>query len=86
MKMVEKKTWKEFRETKLLWWVNRILHTFGWVICITVNADGTINEKESYPARVKYRGFNVEDEEAGFIGVTKYLKENISELEKETLL
>ncbi len=27
--MIEERTWKEFRETKMLWFVNMILHAFG---------------------------------------------------------
>jgi hypothetical protein len=25
--MVDKKTWKEFRDSGMLWWINMILHT-----------------------------------------------------------
>ena len=35
--MVEKKTWKEFIDAGFLWWINMILHTFGWSICIEVD-------------------------------------------------
>ena len=49
--MVEKKTWKEFRDTGFLWWINMILHTFGWSIYIEVDDDGEIINV--YPARVK---------------------------------
>lgn len=27
---VEERTWEEFIDSKLLWWVNRSLHLFGW--------------------------------------------------------
>lgn len=27
--MVNKKSWKEFRDSGMLWWINMILHTFG---------------------------------------------------------
>ena len=50
-----KKTWKEFQECKLLWWVNRSLHIFGWAIVVEEQEDGTISN--CYPARVVYRGF-----------------------------
>lgn len=79
--MIERKTWKEFQECKLLWWINRILHTFGWAICLQIDEEGNITE--AYPARVKYRGFSEESEVNGFIGITSYLKNNIEELEKE---
>ena len=32
--MLTKKSWNEFREVGLLWFVNRILHLFGWAICV----------------------------------------------------
>lgn len=58
--MVIKKSWLEFRELGLLWWINRILHTFGWAICVDIDSG------EAYPARVKFRGFNEKCEELGF--------------------
>ena len=79
--MVEEKTWEEFRKTGLLWWINRILHTFGWAIAIVVEKDGTVSR--CYPARVKYRGFKIEDEEKGFLAVSKYMAEKSEELERE---
>ena len=47
--MVEQRTWQEFREAKLLWWINRILHTFGWAIVLEQEEDGSISA--AYPAR-----------------------------------
>lgn len=29
---MERKTWNEFREAGMLWWINRILHTFGQAV------------------------------------------------------
>ena len=34
--MVDKRTWDEFRTSGFLWWINQILHTFGWAIVIEV--------------------------------------------------
>ena len=79
--MVEKKTWKEFQSSKLLWWINRILHTFGWAIVLEQQEDGSISD--AYPARVKFRGFSEADEEEGFIGLTAYLQETIDALADE---
>ena len=85
MKMIDRRTWDEFRELKLLWWTNRILHAFGWAIVLEVNeADGPVID--AYPARVKFRGFEQSAEEEGFVGLTRYLKETINELEEETKL
>ena len=75
---MEKKTWREFQETKLLWWINRILHTFGWAIVIDQLEDGTVTG--AYPARVSFRGFDYDVEEAGFEGITKYMKDNADSL------
>lgn len=79
--MVTKKTWKEFQTSKLLWWINRILHTFGWAIVLEQQEDGSITD--AYPARVKFRGFHEEAEEEGFVGLTAHIKETIDELVEE---
>lgn len=80
-KMVTKKTWKEFRESGLLWFINTILHTFGWAICVDVDNNGIITD--AYPARVKFRGFDEKSNTKGYINVSKYLQENIDELTHE---
>ena len=80
--MVFKKSWKEFQDTHLLWWINRILHTFGWAIVLIVDTD-TQEVRDAYPARVKFRGFEIKDEEAGFIGLTEYIEKIASELADE---
>lgn len=77
---VEKKSWKEFRDSGLLWWINMILHTFGWAICVEIDDGKIIN---AFPGRVKYRGFTEEDNTMGYIKVSKYMKENVGELLKE---
>lgn len=78
--MVVKKTWKEFRDTGFLWWINMILHTFGWSICVEVDGGEIVN---AYPARVKYRGFIENNNTAGYIKISKYMKENASDLLEE---
>ncbi len=80
--MIRRKTWEEFQECKLLWWVNRLLHTFGWSIVIQMEQDGSISDV--FPARVKFRGFSEKDEEEGFIGLSQYLKTAVDELAEET--
>ena len=80
--MVNKKSWKEFRATGLLWWINMILHTFGWSIVVDVNDVDEIIDV--YPARVKFRGFNEENNTQGYIKVSKFLEENSKELLKES--
>jgi len=87
--MMERKTWDEFRKTGLFWWINMILHTFGWAIVIDfahydrAADDGEITE--AYPARVKFRGFDEDSNTKGYQKVSGYMKENSEQLEKESL-
>ena len=81
-KMVAKKTWKEFRESGLLWWTNMILHTFGWAIFVDINDNGEIIN--AYPARVKFRGFSERSNTEGYIKVSRYIEENIADLLEES--
>ena len=78
--MVEKKTWKEFRDTGFLWWINMILHKFGWAICVDFDNGEVV---DAYPARVKYRGFIENNNTAGYIKISKYMKDNASDLLEE---
>ena len=80
--MVNKKAWKEFRDAGLLWWVNMILHTFGWAIVLEFNDNGDITEV--YPARVKFRGFDEKSNTEGYIKVSEYLEKNIIEIVDES--
>lgn len=79
--MVNKKTWKQFQDSGLLWWINMILHTFGWAIALNVNEEGEITD--AFPARVKYRGFGEKENTDGYIRVSKYIKENVDDLVEE---
>lgn len=79
--MLTEKTWEEFREIGLLWWINTMLHMFGWALCYEFNGEG--NVERVYPARTKFRGFDGKAVDAGYKKVTRYLKENIDELLEE---
>ena len=79
--MVTKKTWKEFRENGFLWWINMILHTFGWSIVVDIDDNGEITD--AYPARVKFRGFGEKNNTEGYIKVSQYMKANVSDLLEE---
>ena len=87
--MIDKKTWEEFRDSGLFWWINMILHTFGWAICYDFKDydketdSGTITEV--YPARVKFRGFDGKNNDEGYQKISRYMKENAEQLEKESL-
>ena len=78
--MVTKKTWKEFRDSKMLWCANRILHLFGWAIVVEFDDGEIVN---AYPARVKFRGFDNKSEQEGFAGLADFVAENADELRRE---
>ena len=80
--MVDKRTWDEFRASGLLWWINQILHTFGWAI-VTEVEDGIVIS--AFPARVKFRGFDERRNTEGYQKVTKWVVDNVDEIYKETL-
>jgi len=71
---IQKKDWDEFKYMGLLWFVNRMLHIFGWVIVFEIDKDNSISAV--YPARTIYRGFNKDIEKEGFNKITKYLEDN----------
>lgn len=78
--MIEKKSWEEFRTTGLLWFINTILHLFGYAICCEVE-NGKVTDV--YPARVNFRGFGETYNTEGYQKVSEYLKNNIETLTKE---
>ncbi len=78
--MIEKRSWKEFKESGLLWFINTILHLFGWAIVCSIDNEII----EVYPARTSFRGFSEICNKQGYEKVTEYLNENIKDLLKET--
>lgn len=75
--MLNKKSWEEFQKSGLLFFVNQILHFFGWCIVFSFDENQLI---EVYPARTRFRGFCKETMDKGYFNVTKYLKDNVDEL------
>ena len=80
--MITKKTWKEFREVGLLFITNQFLHIFGYALVYDLDDNGEL--RGVYPARVKFRGFGEEQIEEGYKRISKYMKDNADELEKES--
>jgi hypothetical protein len=80
--MVNKKSWDEFQNSGLLWWINRLLHTFGWAIVLDIDEEHNIINV--YPARVKFRGFCRSIEEEGFQRISLYMSENSKNLLEES--
>ena len=80
--MITRKSWKEFRESGLLFITNQFLHIFGYALVYNFDDNGEI--EEVYPARVKFRGFGDKQIEEGYQKISKYMVENAVELEKES--
>lgn len=78
---MERKKWEEFRDNGMLWFINSILHLFGYAIVYEFE-NGEI--KDVFPARVKFRGFSEESNTKGYQKISKYLQENIDKLVEET--
>lgn len=79
----ERKSWEEFKNAGLLWWINRMLHLFGWAIAYEYS-DESNKLVEVYPMRVKFRGFTEQIETENFQRLSKYVKKSAAELEKES--
>lgn len=75
------KKWEQFKDAGLLWWINMILHTFGWAIIYKYDNDNNIIEV--YPSRVKFRGFEEKTNEEGYIKISKFINDNANDLLKE---
>jgi hypothetical protein len=80
--MVTKKSWKEFRSTGLLLFINQILHVFGWAFVFEID-DSTKEIITVYPARVDFRGFDNNHISEEYKKITNYLKDNIDDLKSE---
>lgn len=80
--MVKRKTWEEFRKSGLLWFINTILHAFGWAIVVEMDNKMIT---DVYPARVKFRGFNEKSNTEGYQKLSKYIKEEGQILYDESL-
>lgn len=76
--MLIRKSYKEFKDSGLMWFTNTILHMFGWAIVYDNDT------KEFYPARCKFRGFDEKSNDKGYRNVSKYLLNNIVDIEKES--
>lgn len=53
---IQRRGWEEFSEAGMLWWINRLLHTFGWSIVLEKDENGHI--VGVFPARTSWLGFD----------------------------
>lgn len=72
-KKFEEKTWDEFGDSGLGWYINTMLHCFGWSILHEQNEDGGV--ARIFPARTTKIGFSEEDNEISHKKLKKYMKD-----------
>lgn len=86
-KVVEKRSWEEFRKTGLFMFVNTILHAFGWALVVEVENYAELKDEAPvtacYPARVKFRGFGVEDQTEMHERIADYLEQAAPNFKEE---
>lgn len=80
--MIKEKSWEEFRNSGLLWFINTTLHAFGWAIVFEV--DKNKQYTRVFPARVKFRGFDENTNSEGYKKISRYMERNSKELLKES--
>lgn len=88
MRLLEQKTWQEFRETGLLLLVNQFLHIFGWALVVDVekNEEGDfVQINKCYPARVSFRGFSEKSTSKAYEKISRYMLKNADKLLEEAL-
>lgn len=78
--MIDEKSWEEFRNSGMLWFINVILHTFGWAIVYDTSDDKIVRV---FPARVRFRGFSERTNTEGYIKLSKYMADNAKDLLEE---
>ena len=79
------KSWKEFRDNGFLWWINSLLHVFGWAIVYVYDSEDKELIVDVYPARVSFRGFEEKINSDGYIKLSKYMAVEADELLREAL-
>lgn len=90
--MMEEKSWQEFRDTGLFWFINTTLHAFGWALVVEEvrcpdGKGGQVTEITNvYPARVGFRGFSEDINTDGYKKLSKYMKDNAETLDEEANL
>lgn len=81
--MVDKKSWEDFSNNGFLWFVNSMLHIFGWAIVYERNENREIIQV--YPARVRFRGFSENTNTMGYQKISRYLVDNSEDLLRESM-
>lgn len=76
-----KKDWQDFRKCGLLFFINTILHAFGWAIIFWEDKEAGTNG--AWPARVKYRGFDEQSQDEEHQKIAEYLADQAPNFPEE---
>lgn len=68
---IEKRSWEEFHQTRLLWWINRTLRLFGWSIVLVVQDEKVV---DVYPAKTNATSFPEDFEKTAFKELQEYIR------------
>lgn len=83
-KSITEKSWDEFRATGLFWWINSLLHIFGWCLVVEVSDSEPKIVKRCYPARTVFRGFDELTNDNGYGKVNQYMANMSEQIYKES--
>jgi hypothetical protein len=67
-------SWRELQDAGLLWYINSILHVFGYSIMLIQEESGKV--LLARPEQVLYRGFPTEVNEENYRKLTQYMSNN----------
>lgn len=65
----------EFKQSGLLWFINTILHVFGWAIVYNID-DKSGNVIDLDIRKVPYRGFGEKSNDLGYTKLSDYMRDN----------
>lgn len=85
-KGMNEKEVKELRESGVLWYINIIIHAFGWCLFQTeiIDKDGD-PIKVLLPARTKFRGFSQHSNDNGYRKLAEYLVKNADTIYEDAI-
>jgi hypothetical protein len=73
-----RRSWEEFRETGLLYFINSFLHIFGWEI--TAYIDGEGKTVECCPTQTDFREINIDSAKLSYKKLARYMKDHSHKL------
>lgn len=70
---MKRTTWEEFYQSGMLWWINTMLHIFGWSIVVETNRED--EAVDAWPSRTEWRGFPKVTNDTNYERIDRFLHE-----------